>query len=61
MKRTLKIDIECEQDTCGECEYSNYIKYCTTFFQFLQVTTDNNNSLRCDACKNAEVKNEFFM
>lgn len=20
MKRTIKIDIECEQDTCGECQ-----------------------------------------
>jgi hypothetical protein len=55
MKRKITVEIECDNDTCGDCEHNNG-DYCQIFNDRLEWHYDLEEYLRCMECLNAEVK-----
>jgi Lar family restriction alleviation protein len=58
MKKILSIEIECEEFTCGKCDYLFYYKnkdgfsgHCCRLFNNKELKgTKDYNSVRCDEC-----------
>lgn len=54
MKRQLLIEVDCEEDRCGDCQLR--VLYNCWAYPGLQLRHDDDGVFRCDACKAAEAK-----
>ena len=64
MKRTIEVEIDCEDDECGQCPLESFhagypgrgFWYTCEGFGNVEIEPSRTSHFRCEPCKAAEVK-----